>query len=140
MQAILHHAEEVLRQHPAPAMELEELHDRLRELRPTCTPVCDSLRRILEDNPHRFRVVDPWRGPWIHGHDRDRPDTDGVVVIAIDGVCSEGDPSPGSALLRESVRWIARGTDLQSTGGVARLYALILAEDAARLGLRRRAA
>ncbi len=140
MQEILHHAEEVLRQHPAPAMELDELHSRLRELRPTATPICAGLRRILEGSPHRFRVVDPWCGPWIHGPHGDRPDTDGVVVIAIDRVCSEGDPSPGSTLLRESVRWIARGIDLRSQGGAARLYALILAADAARLRLRRRAA
>lgn len=140
MQAILQHAEEVLRQHPAPAMELGELHSRLRELRPTCTPVCATLRGILENSPHRFRVVDPWCGPWLHCREEDRPDTDGVVVIAIGGVCSEGDPSPGSALLRESLRWIARGIDLRSQGGVARLYALILAEDAARSRLRRKAA
>ncbi len=140
MQAILHHAEELLRQHPAPAMELDELHSRLRELRPTCTPTCVSLRVILENSPGRFRVVDPWCGPWVHNRDGHCSDTDDVIVIAIDRGCSERDPSSSGALLRESVRWIARGIDLRSPGGVARLYALILAEDAARLRLGRRAA
>lgn len=139
MYAILHKAEEVLRQHPAPAMELGELHRRLKELRPR-TPSCNGLRRVLENSPRRFRIVDPWRSPWIHRRDEDRHAIDGVVVVAIARGCTEVDPSSGSALLRESVRWIARGTDLRSPAGVARLYALILADDAARLRLRRRAA
>ena len=85
MQAILHYAEEILRQHPAPAMELGELHRRLRQLWPAGTSCCDSLRRILTNSPDRFRVVDPWCGPWIHDSNRDSSDTEGVVVIGPDG-------------------------------------------------------
>jgi len=140
MQAILHYAEEILRQHPAPAMELGELHRRLRQLWPAGTSCCDSLRRILTNSPDRFRVVDPWCGPWIHASNRDSSGTEGVVVVAIDRACHEEDPLPGSSLLRESVRWIARGIDLRSPGGAARLYALLMAEDAARPQLRQRAA
>ena len=140
MEAIMNHAEEVLRQHAAPAMTLIELHRCLRERRPAHAPSCASLRVLMDNCPDRFRIVDPWRRPWLGAREERGGEAVDVVVMAI----TRGSPNDGhlapSERLRESVRWIARAVDLRSPGNVARLYALLLAVDGARPLLRQRAA
>ena len=133
MEAIMSHAEEVLRQHPAPAMALIELQRRLHESRRACAPSAANLRVLMEHCPDRFRVVDPWRRPWLHGQDGTGGQAGHVLVISITRGSSND-------RLRESVRWIARGTDVRSPRSVARLYALLLAEDGTRPHLRQQAA
>jgi len=92
------------------------------------------LRGILEAYPDRFRLLDPWRGPWrtlardvgAHAVDID------VWVVAT----SEPGGAPEGARtvlkLRESVRWLGRGIDPRSPGEVSRWYALVLSERAVR--------
>jgi len=140
MEAIMNHAEEVLRQHAAPAMALIELHRQLRVRRPAFAPSCVSLRVMMENCPDRFRVLDPWRRPWVGPRDERGGEAVDVVVMTITrGSSSDGLLAPGERL-RESVRWIARAVDVRSPGNVGRLYALLLAEDGARPLLTRRAA
>ena len=128
MEEILREAEEVLCGYPAAAMELTELHARLRHRRPVDTPSCAALRSLLESHPNRFRVVDPWSGPWLDPGDHPRSETEHVVVVAVGSGAPSSGRLPPHLRLRESLRWVARGIDLRSRGGAARLYALLLAE------------
>ena len=140
MDAITIQAEEVLRQHPAPAMALIELQRRLHERRPGLAPSCDSLRVLMENSPHRFRVLDPWRRPWSERHDERHTEAADVLVMTITIGASNDGRLATDARLRESVRWIARGVDLRSPRSLARLYALLLAERSTRPRLSVRAA
>jgi len=140
MDTIMSHAEEVLTQHPAPAMALIELQQRLRERRPGLAPSCDSLRVLMENNPNRFRVLDPWHRPWPQTHDSCTAEAADVLVMTITRGTSNDGRLAMDARLRESVRWIARGIDVRSPRSLARLYALLLAERGARPRLRLRAA
>jgi hypothetical protein len=128
MEEILHHAEEILCGHPFAAMELIELHARLRHRTPVATPTCIDLRQLLESHPARFRVVDPWARPWIHPADQPRDGTEDVVVVAVGRGAPASGRLPLELRLRESIRWVARGIDPRSRGSSARLYALLLAE------------
>jgi len=140
MEAIISHAEEVLRHHPAPAMALTELQRRLRERRPAYAPSCASLRVLMEERPDRFRVVDPWRRPWLHTPGEHSEEARDVLVMAITRASSNDGRLAPDERLRESVRWISRGVDMRSPTSVARLYALLLAEGGTRPHLRQRAA
>ena len=123
-------AEQELRAHTHPALRLFELLDLVAE-RIDRSLDAARLRAVLEEHPDRFRVLEPWCGPWRPGAaDRGRrPDP--------------GDPpeAPRTALkLRESVRWLGRGVDPRSSIEVSRWYAIVLAERAAREAVVRRAA
>lgn len=120
-------------------MSLPELHRRLRELEPVCTPGRSRLRRVLAASP-RFLIVDPWTGPWLPDPDEPSPTDEGVLVLALDRGSTTEDPVPASTRLRESVRWIAKGADLRSPSEVARLYVLLLEEEEARAQLTEKAA
>lgn len=140
MDPILSAAESALRRHPAPAVRLGEL---LRALRAELArPSLDAhaLRALLESRPDRFRVLDPWKGPWRLVADRSR--TDGTsepwVVVVSDPGGDAHRPVDGSlpARLRTSVRWMALGVDGASTREVARWHGLALGEGSARERLR----
>jgi hypothetical protein len=133
-------AERALREHTHSALRLRELVDLVAE-RVDRTLDRDRLRAILESYPDRFRILDPWNGPWrsmLH----ERPLTPGcdVWVIAV----TMPDHPPGGSLmavkLRETVRWIGRGVDPRSPHEVSRWYAIALAERALREATARRAA
>lgn len=133
-------AESTLRAHTHPALRLSEL---VSLVAPRIDRGLDAerLRAVLEEHPDRFRVLEPWTGPWR------------AEAPALDSHCGEGawvvaitDPEdppegPRTALkLRESVRWLSRGVDPRSTREVSRWYAIVLAERAVRSAVARRAA
>jgi len=139
--AIAQCAETALRQHPHPALRLSELVELVAE-RLDRTLDGSRLRSILESHPDRFRILDPWRGPWratLAG--TSSPALGDVWVVAV--VDPDRPPEhPGSLALklRESVRWLGRGVDARSPQEVSRWYAIALAERALREAVSRRAA
>ncbi len=143
MHEILHHAETALRRHPAPALRLHELLRLVRESTSNQSLDGRLLRTLLEEHPERFRILDPWQGPWrFAGIARDageEGDDPWVVVITDPGDQDLVDPRP-AARLRESVRWVARGVDPRSRRELARWHALMMASGEARVILLRRAA
>ncbi|MEJ2206429.1 MAG: hypothetical protein P8170_20245 [Gemmatimonadota bacterium] len=136
MESILEAAEAALRQDGAPALRLSELLALVRARTRQLALRADALRRALESDPQRFRVLDPWRGPWSHLGPVDLP-----TVIREPWVLVVGDPgghdarqeSTGSQRrLRESVRWLGLAVDPLSPREVARWHALALAERSTR--------
>lgn len=135
MNPIAVYAENTLRRHAHPALRLGELVDMVGE-RVDRSLDAARLRAILEGYPDRFRILDPWRGPW---RTETEPQSD-VWVVAIG---EPGGPPPGAPAalkLRESVRWLGRGIDPRSRTDVSRWYAIALAERAVREAVARRAA
>jgi hypothetical protein len=141
MNAIAAAAEQVLRAHPHPALRLVELVELLAE-RVDRSLDASKLRSALEGHPDRFRILDPWRGPWrAAGYEADGqpPDRD-VWVVSVE---DPGPPpiDPGPALkLRESVRWLARSVDPRSAGDVIRWHVIAISEREMRETLTKRAA
>ncbi len=135
MNPIATYAENTLRHHAHPALRLRELVE-LIAARVDRSLDCARLRAILEGYPDRFRILDPWRGPWRMEAE---PRTDvWVVAISEPEGCPHGAPS--ALKLRESVRWLGRGIDPRSRTDVSRWYAIALAERAVREAVARRAA
>ena len=140
MNPIVHCAEQALRSHTHPALRLSELVE-LIAARVDRGLDARRLRAVLEEHPERFRLLEPWSGPWRSDgvERRPRADQDAWVVVVTD---PEHPPdAPRSALkLRESVRWLTRGVDQRSAVDVSRWYAIVLAERAVREAVARRAA
>jgi hypothetical protein len=139
---VLSAAEAVLARHPAPALRLAHLVERLRA-DGTDAHLCQKrLRGLLERHPERFRVLDLWRGPWRPLRDRGVPDElewDCWVAAVTDGE----DPPGGDGVagrMRDTVRWLARRLDARSLHQVTRWCRLALAEEMARSALHRPAA
>lgn len=132
-------AESTLRAHTHPALRLSEL---VSLVAPRIDRGLDDtrLRTVLEKHPDRFRVLEPWTGPWRAGASTEGSRSGEAWVVAI---ADPEDPpeGPRTALkLRESVRWLSRGVDPRSTREVSRWYAIVLAERAVRSAVARRAA
>jgi len=143
MNQVLRHAEAVLRQHPAPALRLQELLGLVRASTKERTLDARLLRTLLEAHPDRFRLLDPWQGPWrLSGIDADRMQrgSDPWVVVVTDPGAQDLDEPRPAARLRESVRWMARGVDPRARRELIRWHALVLAARGAREMLARRAA
>lgn len=141
MNPIAAFAEGALREHTHPALRLRELVALVSE-RVDRTLDGDRLRAILETYPDRFRILDPWRGPWRSMLD-DTPAAPGTCDVWVIAIVTPDRPPGGSALavkLRETVRWIGRGVDPRSPREVSRWYAIALAERALREAVARRAA
>lgn len=136
MDAILSLAEAILTRHPAPALRLDELLDRMRRAGPDRRLSALRLRRILERHPARFRVLDVWRGPW-------HPVRDDPTMAALGPACwvavrgEPRDPRDGGlgGRMRESVRWLARRLDARSRHDLLRWQRLALEEEAVRPAL-----
>lgn len=141
MHPIAAFAEGALREHTHPALRLRELIELV--IRRVDRSVDGSrLRAILEAYPDRFRILDPWRGPWrsVLGPDEDGTLTCDVWVIAVAAPAPPPGGPPVAAKLRETVRWIGRGVDPRSHREVSRWYAIALAERALREAVTKRAA
>jgi hypothetical protein len=135
-------AESALRQHPHPALRLAELVELVAE-RMDRTLDERRLRSVLEDHPDRFRILDPWRGPWrsvLAPIGNDTPSRDVWVLAVVDPDRPPDRPDAPALKLRESVRWLGRGIDPRSPHDVSRWYAIALAERAVREAIVRRAA
>ncbi len=143
MNAIATCAETALREHAHPALRLSEL---LAVVADRIDRSLDAarLRAALEGHPDRFKILDPWQGPWRVGpasldEGPSHPDNDVWVVALSD---PGAPPAGGGTLikLRESVRWLARGVDTRSRSDVSRWYAIALSERDARRAIAKRAA
>ncbi len=141
MEHILSAAEQVLRNSGAPALRLSALLDEL--VTTTGTRMLDGprLRSLLEARPDRFRILDPWRGPWRFVNRRAETSSDPWVVVVRD----LGD-GPGVAAdprvirrVRESVRWLGLTLDARSPRQVSRWEGLVLEGLAAERAFRRAA-
>jgi hypothetical protein len=134
-------AESALREHAHPALRLRELVDVVSQ-RVDRTLDGTRLRAILESYPDRFRILDPWRGPWrslLGAHPDGALGCDVWVVAVAPPDRPPGGP-PVAVKLRETVRWLGRGIDPRSPREVSRWYAIALAERALRDAVARRAA
>ncbi len=143
MDEVLRHVEAALRRHPAPAVRLSEL---LTLVRPsTAGRALDArlLRRLLESHPDRFRILDPWRGPWRTASANalaGAASNDPWVVVVTDPADQDLEGSRLAARLRESVRWMARAVDSRSTREIVRWHALAVSEQDLRNSVLPRAA
>lgn len=142
MEHILSAAEQILRNSGAPALRLSALLDEL--LATTGTRALDGprLRSLLEARPDRFRILDPWRGPWrFVGRGADAPPGEPWVVVVRD--LGDGAGTPGGhgvlRMVRESVRWLGLNLDARSPRRVMRWEGLVLEGAAAERVLRRAA-
>lgn len=134
-------AEKALREHLHPALRLSELVALVAE-RLDRTLDAPRLRAALEDHPDRFRILDPWRGPWrtVLPGARDAHPLDVWIVAVTDPGGPPRDDRSAVVKLRESVRWLGRGVDPRSPSEVGRWYAILMAERAVRRAVARRAA
>lgn len=142
MNPIVSCAEAVLRRHAHPALRLSELVELVGEQVDRALDAV-RLRAVLEEHPDRFRILDPWRGPWrtvwsVPAAQRE-PREAWVVVVTDPATDPAEDRSP-VLRLRESVRWLGRGIDPRSPTDVSRWYAIALSERETRRAVARRAA
>src|SRR5688500_15557730 len=140
MNPIASFAETALREHAHPALRLRELVELVAQ-RVDRSLDGTRLRAILESYPDRFRILDPWRGPWrsVLG-DSDAALYSDVWVVAVSAPDHPPGGPPVAVKLRETVRWIGRGVDPRSQRQVSRWYAIALAERALREAVTKRAA
>lgn len=144
MNPIAAFAESTLRRHAHPALRLRELVDLVAE-RVDRSLDGGRLRAILEEYPDRFRLLDPWRGPWrtTTPRGRNEPEPEPQIDVWVVAITEPENPprgAPAALKLRESVRWLGRGIDPRSRSDVSRWYAIALAERAVREAVARRAA
>jgi hypothetical protein len=146
MDPVVTTAEAVLRRSAEPALRLSELLAQVRAETGTRTLEVPRLRAALESHPDRFRLLDPWRGPWRFVREGDGSDArtePWVVLIGDPGDQGSGDPAAPESVedrLRASVRWLGATLDPTSPGTLARWHAMVLSERRTRPGLVRRAA
>ncbi len=80
----------------------------------------------------RFRVLDPWRGPWRHLEPRDTPPKAGdpwvLVVGDPGGDGARTGPGGSERRMGESVRWLGLGVDPLSPRDVSRWHDVALSE------------
>ena len=133
MEHILSAAEQILRNSGAPALRLGLLAAELRGALGGAALDAARLRTLLEGHPDRFRVLDPWRGPWRLIGEAHPPGQAEPWVVAVRDLgdtagCDGGWPL--SRRVRESVRWLALNVDPCSPRSILRWQG-ILAEGVA---------
>lgn len=149
MNPIATYAATVLEHHPSPALRLTELREPVAD-RVDRNLTIARLRAALAEHPDRFKLLDPWQGPWRSGAAgagapddpaRMRDPEGDVWVVLLSEPHAGAVALPSTALtLRESVRWLARSVDPRSSVDVSRWYAIALTERASRRAVARRAA
>ena len=134
-------AETALREHAHPALRMSELVDLVARRVDRSLDV-SRLRAVLESYPDRFRILDPWRGPWrsVLAADPEGGLACDVWVVAVTPPDRPAGGPPVAVKLRETVRWLGRGIDPRSPRQVSRWYAIALAERALREAVAKRAA
>jgi hypothetical protein len=141
MEHLLSAAEQVLRHAGAPALRLSTLLDQVRTVSGDRRVGTSDFRQLLEGRPDRFRVLDPWRGPWRRvASEPEQPGHGGEpwVVAVRDGGDGAECPGRSSVLDKagESVRWLALTLDAASARSVMRWTGLALEEVACRRAFR----
>ena len=143
MNTVTRRIEEILRRHPAPAVRVQEVLDRLRALGGGGPSEASTLLAHLSAHPGRFRVIDPWKGAW-------RPVKGArttssyvarawVVLVDDDGPDPDPDAPPLARLLRQTVRWLSDEADTRSTINLARWHSALTEADEAGEHLRKAA-
>lgn len=139
MEHVLSAAEQILRASGAPALQLHALLEELRATTSERSLQAPRLRALLEGRPDRFRVLDPWRGPWrpvAHGGASVRGEP---WVVAVRDHADGAGAYPAPRLIRrirECVRWLGLDLDVASVRRVARWQAILLEGLAAERALR----
>jgi hypothetical protein len=139
MNLIAERAAAALRQHPHPALRLDELltlvADRLdRNL------TRERLRAILEDHPGEFRIIGASVGTWDTSPECDAMTRRcGPWVLSIAPEPGGTEPPHPVPALRESVRWVGRTIDGRSRMDIGRWDGLAMSERATMRALQRRA-
>ena len=141
MENVLSAAEQILRASGAPALRLSVLLGEVLATTGERTLDAPRLRALLEGRPDRFRVLDPWRGPWRFVGQRGAAPVEEPWVVAVrdlgDG-SGAGTPKVVRGI-RESVRWLGVTLDERSPRRVARWQGLLLEGMAAERALRKAA-
>lgn len=128
MEHVLGTTEQILRNSGAPALRLGALATELRNSLGRLAPDGARLRTLLERHPDRFRVLDPWRGPWRRLGAAHAPGEADPWVVAVRDLCDTGGCGGGHPLarrVRESVRWLALNVDPSSPASVIRWQGLL---------------
>jgi hypothetical protein len=147
MDTLVDRAARAASRHPSPALRVSEL---ARMVQGSGTGVPDSvLLRALLAEPGRFRLIDPWRGPWstLREHPRgartdlalpnaDRPRTlvDGPRLVPEAGE-KRWTPGPGAAAadrMRRTMIRLGWRIDDASHVDLARWHRLVLESTRAR--------
>lgn len=136
-------AEAILRHDPAPGLPLPRLTERLRARLDDDRLTAEEVRRRLEAEPTRFRILDLERG--VLGGTGGLGPSGAWVAVLTDPAGGEvgrgaGDPAHGvptdpQRLLRNSVRWLAASVDPRSLRDVARWRRLLVSEKRTRAAL-----
>lgn len=148
MDALTDRAARAAHRHPAAALPLSELSRLVQE---SGTRVSDDvLLRALLTEPARFRIVDPWKGPWArlrsdrrtgrHGSlagagDRRVPNlVDGPRVVPAPGAApwSPGPAGPALGRMRQALIRLGWRVDDASPVDLARWHRLVLEGQRAR--------
>ena len=125
-------AERILHDHPSPALRVGEILPYVAE-RVDRTLTARRLEAVLSEHPQRFRILDPWVGPWRQITD---PHARDAWIVLVHEATPSGRPdSPRPQLLstlRESIRWLARSIDSDSPSDVWRCCTMLSEERAVR--------
>ena len=143
MDALVERAARAAGRHPAPALRLRELATLVQE---SGASVSDTvLLRALAADPGRFRLVDPWKGPWCRlrglrrggagplggaGRLPSHPPelVDGPRVVPAPGGTAWTPGPAGAAVtrLRQTMIRLGWRVDLASSTDLARWHRLVL--------------
>jgi hypothetical protein len=137
MDALARSADTILRSQVAPALRLTELLERVRVDTGVRTLDADRLRAALELRPDRFRLLDPWRGPWRFvrsGPTRPHVGEPWVVVVGDPGDQGGAQDTRSNVerRLSASVRWLGASVDARSGRALTRWHRMVVAESAVR--------
>lgn len=130
MEYVLSAAEQILQNAGVPALRISHL---LREIQASTpgTGALDALRlrTLLEASPERFRVLDPWRGPWRLvarvGPEESGEQEPWVVAVRDHGDGAARDGHRIVRRLHDTVRWLALSLDPLSARSMVRWNELL---------------
>lgn len=141
MDALVDRAAQAATRHPAPALRIRDL---ARIVQQSGAGVSDTvLLAALRRDPGRFRLVDPWRGPWSTLRrntspmgDSDDPRNDGTTSSLLDGPrlvpapgsksWSPGPSAPTIQRMRQTMIRLGWRIDDSSPTDLARWHRLVL--------------
>lgn len=137
-------AHRVLARHPAPALPLGELHRQVALARSGPTPPAASLLARIRSRRRRFRILDPWRGPWRVLRSRSDGATRRALReagLGLDPWVMTADPDGRAprhradstvSLLRTTMHHLSLAIDPDSASALARWILLLREEQAIR--------
>lgn len=133
--------------HPVPALSSAELHELVRRETGGPIPGPELLVQRIRHQPERFRVLDPWRGPWrpLRSGSRLRPVPacplagagigSGWWVVPGGEGSAEAEPDRLCRTLRQTLASLGRGVDGESVTALTRWVGMVLEARATRAWL-----